>query len=189
VCSICASLPPQTKSSCPVAFFPTVAYCPAASKALCRRSSFRNTERTPEKNRSQGPCRGHRFLLRIPLCWHAVCYFFGPTPWRDPPCRKRYRPGERRGASLQERGDKEFNMSRSRGSIVPPAPMETVQTPPSDSPELKKKSADPRGERQRTEADRNRKKEGHEDRHDQGRETHGERPVGASVSFPEMFFG
>ncbi len=83
-------------------------------------------------------------------------------------------------------------MSRSQGSIVPPAPIDAVQSPPDDSPELEKDSADPRRERMRTEADgndRDRKQQAYGDRHDPGRETDGERPVGTRASFPEMFFG
>lgn len=115
--------------------------------------------------------------------------FLRLTPWRDPSCRKKFWPGETRGANLQERGDEEFDMSHSRSTIVPPEPTKAIQNPPNDSQEPEERSADPRGERRRTELDRSRKTEGHEDRHDPWHETDGEGPVGTGVSFPEMFFG
>ena len=186
--NMCTSFP-VPEALWTVAFFPGVACCPRASKGPCRRPSFRNTERTPEKNRSQGPCRGHRFLLRLPLCWHAVCYLPLAGPRRDPSFPKSLRPGDTRGANPKAKDDEEFDMSHSRNTIVPPEPTKTVQNRSDDSQEQEGRSADPRGKRRRTELDRSRKKEGHEDRHDPGHETDGERPVGTVVSFPEMFFG
>ena len=106
-----------------------------------------------------------------------------------PPFRKRLQPGDTRGTNPQAKDDEEFVMSRSQNTIVSREPTKTVQTPPDDSQEQEERSADPRGERRRAELDTNRKKEGHEDRHDPGPETDRQAPIGTSVSFPEMFFG
>jgi hypothetical protein len=80
-------------------------------------------------------------------------------------------------------------MSHSRRTIVPTELTKTVEDLPNDSQEPVERSADPHGEPRRTRGDRNRNKEGHQDRQDPGNETDGEGPVGTNVCFPEMFFG
>ena len=77
-------------------------------------------------------------------------------------------------------------MSQSRRTIVPTERTETVEGLPNDSQEPEEKSADPLGVCRRTEFDRSRKKEGHQDRQAPRSE---KGPVGTNVRFPEMFFG